>query len=314
MASNAAVSGQGLYNKARQFLSKKKTRTYILPTGFGVAFGLMSLVLFFMAVGYSNNLIYIFFFFLISVAFTGTFITNKNVDGVDVIDVHVDEAFCDETSALSVTLKNNAKSPCFQIESYFEKYPETSSRTDLEPQEEDVVLVPFVFKKRGRHLLPRIAVQSTFPFSLLRAWRVFKTPREITVYPARKGEEAFPQNSYAETDSENTGLFREHRTYQSTDSLRRIDWKATARRQELLVKNFEESEKPSLHFSWRQTAHLHDEEARISQLCLWIDEAHKLGHSFSLEVGKHHIAKDQSSAHRKMCLEVLAHLSREDLL
>ncbi len=92
MASSGAVNGQGLYKKALQFLSKrKKTRTYIFPTSFGFAFGAMALVLFFLAVGYANNLIYIFVFFLISVAFTGVFITNRNVDGVELVSLQADE-------------------------------------------------------------------------------------------------------------------------------------------------------------------------------------------------------------------------------
>ncbi|KHD87308.1 MAG: hypothetical protein OM95_15235 [Bdellovibrio sp. ArHS] len=306
------MNGQGFYKKARQFLSKKKTRTYILPTGFGIAFGLMSLVLFFMAVGYSNNLIYIFFFFLISVAFTGTFITNKNIDGVDVVEVHIDEAFAEEAALLSVTLKNRSGSPSYQVECYCEKYPEVSSSVDIEAGKEEDVFTPFSFKKRGRHSLPRIGVQSTFPFSLLRSWRVFRIQYEFIVYPARKGTEAFPAGSYSQADNEKTGLFKEHRRYQNTDSMRRIDWKASARRQELLVKSFEEAEKPSLHFSWNQTAHLKNYEERISQLCLWVDQAYRLGHAFSLTLRAQEVPRGEGLSHRKKCLEMLALLGAEE--
>ncbi len=93
----------------------------------------------------------------------------------------------------------------------------------------------------------------------------------------------------------------------------RIDWRASARRQELLVKNFEEMEKPSLRFSWEQTENIVSAEDRISQLCLWVDLADRQGHAYSLELGPHATGMDRGPAHRKACLKILAMISVAEL-
>lgn len=229
----------------------------------------MALVLFFLAVGYANNLIYIFVFFLISVALTSVLITNKNVDGVEIENIYGENLFAEERSALVVHLKNHFTAPAWNLVVFFEK---TEERAEL---------------------------SSLNPASL--------------VYPAKKGDPQFPQKSYGSEDLKNSGLFRDHREYQSSDSTMRIDWRASARRQELLVKNFEEMEKPSLRFSWEQTSHLTDFESRISQLCLWIDEAEKRGHAYSLDLNNIKTPLERGPSHWKTCLESLAILNSGDV-
>lgn len=273
----------------------------------------MALVLFFFAVGYANNLIYIFVFFLISVALTSVLITNKNVDGVEAENIYAENVFAEERNVLVVHLKNYFTAPAWSLVVFFEKTDERSELSSLNPSSEENVSVYWKANKRGRVILPRLILQSTFPFGLLRAWKIFKKPREVLVYPARKGDSQFPQKSYGSEELKNSGLFRDHREYQSSDSMMRIDWRASARRQELLVKNFEEMEKPSLRFSWGQTSHLSDFEARVSQLCLWIDEAEKRGHAYSLELNNKKTPLERGPAHWKMCLETLALLSAGDV-
>lgn len=284
-----------------------------MPTSFGFAFGTMALVLFFLAVGYANNLIYIFVFFLISVALTGVLVTNKNVDGVEAENLQAESFFAEEKGTLVVTLKNHFSSSAWEINTYFEKSEEKSFLSALNPAEEKNISVFWTSQQRGRIRLPRLIIQSTFPFGLLRAWKVYRKPREILVYPARKGERSFPLSSLSSEDFSNTGLFRDHRTYQSTDSMMRVDWRASARRQELLVKNFEHQDKPTLHFLWSQTEYLNNIEDRLSQLCLWIDEAERKGHQYSLQIGTHQTSLERGPAHWKRCLEVLATISPGEL-
>lgn len=300
------MNGQGLYKKVRQFLSKKRTRTYIVPSAFGFAFGAMALILFFLAVGYANNLIYIFVFFLISVALTSVLITNKNVDGLEAENILSENNFADERGSFAVPIKNFFSTPAWEVSVFFEKTEERTTVTSISPGEEESILIYWTPAERGVVKLPRLILQSTFPFGLLRAWKVFKKPREVLIYPARKGEPQFPQKSFGSDELKNSGLFRDHREYQSSDSMMRIDWRASARRQELLVKNFEEMEKPSLQFSWEQTSHLADFELRLSQLCLWIDEAEKQGHQYSLQLGTEKTARERGPSHWKTCLEILA--------
>ena len=95
--------------------------------------------------------------------------------------------------------------------------------------------------------------------------------------------------------------------------MRRIDWRASARRQELLVKNLEENNKAPLVFKWEFTTHLGDFEQRISQLCLWVDEAERRGHQYALSVGDSLVEMDNGIAHWKKCMRVLSLLQPADV-
>lgn len=272
----------------------------------------MALVLFFLAVGYANNLVYIFFFFLVSVALTSVLITNKNVDGVEVENISAEPVFAGEEGSLNLVLINYSKSPAWELEFFLEKNNKTFL-SSLEPNDDNAVSVTWVPSQRGLVKVPRLYMQSYFPFGLLRAWKVFKDRGEVLVFPSRQGDKEFPRKSYDSTAFDNTGVFRDHRLFQGSDSLTKIDWRASARRQELLVKNFEESEKPSLHFSWRQTEHLADAEARLSQLALWVDEAERQGHSYSLSVGSFQSSLNRGPDHWRGCLEYLARVNIGEL-
>lgn len=277
-----------------------------MPSAFGFAFGAMALILFFLAVGYANNLIYIFVFFLISVALTSVLITNKNVDGLEAENIFSENNFAEERGSFVASVRNYFSSPAWEISVFFEKTEERSMTSSISSGEEQNISIYWTPSKRGVVKLPRLILQSTFPFGLLRAWKVFKKPREVLIFPSRKGDPQFPQKSFGSDELKNSGLFRDHREYQSSDSMMRIDWRASARRQELLVKNFEEMEKPSLQFSWEQTSHIADFELRLSQLCLWIDEAEKRGHQYSLQLGSKKTAMERGPTHWKACLEILA--------
>ncbi|UXR65770.1 DUF58 domain-containing protein [Bdellovibrio bacteriovorus] len=313
MASNEVVSGLSRFRKPLQFLSKKKKRTYIMPSRFGVAFGAMALVLFFLAVGYANNLIYIFVFFLISVAVTGILLTNKNMDIVRVEGIESPELFAKEEGRVRVDLENNSDIPAWEVEAVFAKSKDLTERISLAPKSQESLFLRFTPLSRGYISLPRITLQSVYPFGLLRAWKYAVSEQKILIFPQRRGDVEFPVDSVSGEGMQQSGLFRDHRTFQSADPLSRIDWRASARRQELLVKNYEEPEKPALSFSWEQTAYLEDPESRISQLCLWVDQAAKQGYSYSLTVGSKEHGKNSGAAHRQECLKTLALLQTENL-
>lgn len=301
------MNGPSLYSRIRQSLSRKGTRTYIFPTGFGLAFAAMALVLFFLAVGYANNLIYLFVFFLIAVAVTGTLVTNRNIEGLELEAIRADAFFAEEKSRIGVRLKNYKSLASWQLEAYFGKNPSSLAQRDcVRGLEEQELSVDFICAQRGWIPLPRLIVQSTFPFGLLRAWKLFKNTPSILVFPARRGDVIFPSESSSQDELKNSGLFRDHRPHQSSDSVMRVDWRASARRQQLLVKNFEELEKPTLRFQWSQTQHLQETEKRLSQLSLWIDQAERNGHQYSLELVNQKTSLDRGPAHWRRCLEMLA--------
>ncbi|UYL08954.1 DUF58 domain-containing protein [Bdellovibrio sp. SKB1291214] len=305
MASNVVANGLQFLKRRRQSQSKK-ARTYILPTRFGMAFGLMSLVLFFMAVGYANNLIYIFFFFLTSVAFTGMVITNRNVQAVSFSRILPGEVFAQEEGRLRVELQNTTMTTSFEIEVVTDRKTKEALRSTVAPEIESVVPVAWTPAKRGMQSAPTLRIQGSYPFGLLQAWKVIKSPGSVLVFPARQGVTEFPMGSGADSVAESMGLFLNHKIYQSGDPVRRIDWKASARRNEVLIKKYEEPEKPALNFSWEQTESLRDPELRLSQMALWIDQAEAQNYVYSMRIGAVQTPSAKGREHWRRCLELLA--------
>jgi uncharacterized protein (DUF58 family) len=285
-----------------------------MPSRFGLAFGVMALVLFFMAVGYANNLIYLIVFFLISVGFTGILVTNKNIQHLQFENLKNPDLFATEDGELILAIHNKSQNDCWDVQARLEKTDIASDKILVPSLSSEELKIFFTAPHRGQQPLPRIILESTYPFGLLRAWKVFTSVTEILIFAERKGSPNFPRDSITGEGTQNQGLFRDHRIFQSADPLGRIDWKASARRQEILVKNFEEPEKPTLHFSWDQTKHLGNHEDRISQLALWIDQAEKTGHTYSLSVVLRDVPPSKGLLHWRECQGILAQLPKEDLL
>lgn len=290
-----------------------KRKTYILPTKFGLAFLVMTLVLFFMAVGYANNLIYIFVFFLISISLTGIVITNRNVDRAYVVVVQPESNFAMENAVVNIEIENRGSRPIWDLQLTFAGSEEEFFIRKVEPHARAVAEVPWRPQKRGLCKLPVLTLKSTFPFGLLKSWQKYRFDQTVLIFPQREGEKIFPPEARDDERNQPVGLFKEHRLYQSSDSPTRIDWRATARRQELLVKNYEEAAKEKLHFDFAQTSQINDLEAKLSQLTVWIDEAEKSGHSYSLKVQNFALSSSRGPGHFFNCLEHLATVEKDDL-
>ena len=104
--------------------------------------------------------------------------------------------------------------------------------------------VELLFPRRGLYRQDSFIIQTRFPFGFLEKWRRVDSPVEALVYPQVEPTEEFyeilPMVS-GEMESMHRG--RGHdlyaiRDYQSADSARHVDWKATARTGELKVREF----------------------------------------------------------------------------
>jgi uncharacterized protein (DUF58 family) len=95
------------------------------------------------------------------------------------------------------------------------------------------------------------------------------------------------------------------RAFHPGDSPRRIAWKAYAREQGLYVKDYAGTAVTSHSFDWDALTGL-GAEARLSQLCRWIEDAHAAGRAFGLRLPGVEIAPNVGPGHRQRCLTALA--------
>ena len=276
-----------------------------------------------MAIGYGNNILYFFVFLLVSMGITGAWQTNKNVESTQLNKIESEFLFANENNSLILHLHNNYnKSPLWDIEVLAEVETAQTPKFNMIPEVTVAknVEVAWMPAHRGRMRIPRITVQSRFPYKMLRAWKYFEKTELVLVYPQRRGQQNFrsllgSQNEQElEAKPESEGLFRDYREFQRTDSPSRIDWKRSLKHQKHLIKNYENAGERKILIDWKMTSAELGFEERLSQLCLWVDLCHKKNEFYSLKLDSFQTEFAASLLHYKICLERLALVSKDELL
>ena len=95
------------------------------------------------------------------------------------------------------------------------------------------------------------------------------------------------------------------RSYRAGDAPKLIAWKALAREQPLLTKEFSAMASSELWLDW-EDARAADIEARLSVLAHWVLQAEQFGQSYGLRLPGTVIAPARGESHRTRCLEALA--------
>ena len=114
---------------------------------------------------------------------------------------------------------------------------------NLEGESSATTELPLPAPSRGRFELKRLAITTVYPMGFFRSWRYEPTDAHYLVYPAPVGVMPLPGGAAVTADAvagagaggdDYTGV----RPYQSGESQRHVDWRAVARGQPLLVKQF----------------------------------------------------------------------------
>lgn len=275
-----------------------------MPTGFGVVFGSVVLFLFLIALGYQNNVVYAFVFFIGSIAVSAMIHTNSNVDKLLMEEPEHVLFFADENNPLRMHIQNPKTTASFGLK--LKTPTDEVSIPQILAQNSAWCLITWRPKSRGPQSGPKLTLYSTHPVGLLRSWREDKSLKSVLVYPARKGI-GLQQSQHLSGRIDTTPtLFREHREYHAGDLTRRIDWRKSQHLGKTLLRVFEgNEEKGIIHFDWQDTAELEDNERRLSQLCLWLTQAEKLGYKYSFRRESREVLPASGLEHLKVCLDEL---------
>jgi uncharacterized protein (DUF58 family) len=157
--------------------------------------------------------------------------------------VHRDQQFL-----VTLRLENHKRLlPCMSLRITTAAAPQESAGYILKipAQRAAVLRISECFPRRGVHLLPSVAVITTFPLGLFEARVTVSDERRIVVYPrvvtARIGL-LDRTNGYGETPRMMRGdgdEFFALREYMPGDDIRKINWRASARAGSLIVKQLE---------------------------------------------------------------------------
>ncbi len=283
-------------------------RIYILPNAQGIAFGFLVFGMLMGALNYNNSLGLAVTFLMASLALVAMHHCHRNLSGLSIRFAGDTPAFVGQKARFKVTLINDSAAPRFGLTLRRGAY--VTESVHLEPGEHVTLSLEVEANARGRLPIDRFGVFTTFPLGLFHCWAWIHPQWQSVAYPkpAPPGLEPPPQQTDTGGANDNTrgdADFAGLRGYRPGDSPRHIAWKAYARGQELLVKQYSGTDVTS-HWLDFEALDQMGLEARLSQLTRWVIDANSEGHAWGLRLPGQTLAPDLGPAHRDRCLKALA--------
>ena len=283
-------------------------RIYILPTGVGLVFGLMTFTMLLGSMNYNNNLSFALTFLLVGLGFISMHQCQRNLVGLEVAFAGVDPVFAGQAAEFRVAVTNHSRTRRPNLRLYVGNI--RSRIIDLEPGESRVLHIEIPTGQRGTLTLERFGICSLFPFELFRAWAWLYMDLSVLVYPRPAEQVPEPPpiqtaHGHRQHDARGEEDFAGLRRYHAGDSPRHVAWKAYARSGEMLSKQFAGADTSSQWFDFDYIGGA-DVERKLSILTRWVVDADRTAKDYGLRVPGSEFGPSHGEHHRHCCLESLA--------
>ncbi|GLQ97471.1 DUF58 domain-containing protein [Dyella mobilis] len=279
-----------------------RRRVYILPTGFGVAFTLLLLVMMVGSLNYSNNAALLLTCLLGAATCISMLIAFRTLNGLRLRGLRAGHATAGQPVDITFDFEARRLRQAVRLD-----IAQSSRAFDVHGRTDVTLSIPT--ERRGWLSVPRFCIWTTWPMGLFRAWSWMHPEQAVLVWP--QPEHSGPAPALPVEDSHRQRLHRGEdlaalRDYRSGDSIRHVAWKASARHENLLVKDYEQPEaRQEWCLDWRQLKGLSD-EARIARLARWLGEAQAQGRHWSLWLPGEAIELGSGPSHYARCMTALA--------
>ncbi|WP_372870941.1 DUF58 domain-containing protein [Shewanella sp.] len=291
--------------QAEQTLSHKGI--FILPSGFGLAWLLLTLLLYLLGTNYQNNLILGVALLLSSLFVTCMIYSYRNLEGVTLKRRPLPPIYAGETLAMPLSVSAGR-----DVHQLALAYPGVTPVYLSVFDEDASVLVPIPTHQRGLLNPGRLKVESRFPLGLMRTWIWVDLAIDHPVF-ANHLENKIPPFSHAQDGSENeagilvTGMdeYQGLRTYIPGESLKQVAWKQLAQGRGMLSKDFG---RPQGAPEWLNLDVLQEGtlEERLSLLSYWVDELAARQQVYGLILPGVEIPPGSGENHRLTCQTAMA--------
>jgi uncharacterized protein (DUF58 family) len=173
------------------------------------------------------------------------------------------------------------------------------------------VTLRFPARQRGEHKVETLCLTSAYPLGFIRFLKNFASSQTYIVYPKPAGDVRLPSGFVHRRDGRllmelgEGDDFAGLRAYVHGESQRHIDWRAVARGQPLMTKEFA-AEAEGLVYLDFSALHLANVEERLSQLALWVIEAERARRPYGLRLPGTEIPPAVGQPHFHQCLRALS--------
>ncbi|MFN0087993.1 MAG: DUF58 domain-containing protein [Blastocatellia bacterium] len=221
----------------------------------GLVFSALILLVAILSLSSGNNLLYLFLSVLLATMFVSLLGSRLSLSRVRISARYPEQLFAGEQAPFDITLMNRKRAlPAFSIGVAI---LEAGGKAAVEPRLTELCYVPLIpagteavsrqvriYPKRGVYHIRGMVLGTRFPLGFIEQRRLVETEGEIVVYPAPASAgrfEALVRQAQGRMESRMKGAgsdLHAIRRYQTSDHHHHIDWKATAKTSNLMVREF----------------------------------------------------------------------------
>ncbi|WP_244622995.1 DUF58 domain-containing protein [Shewanella salipaludis] len=285
------------------------SRIFILPSGFGLLWLLLVLVLYLFGTNYQNNLVIGLSILLFSLFNTCIIYSYRNLAGLTLASLPPPQVYAGDTLTFPIHLSSSHSSH----ELYLRFGANAAHRVPGVTREKVLARVTLVHPRRGPVQPGRLTLASNYPLGLCRAWShvdlalhhlVFAAPRSQALQLERRqdsDDKSLTQGKSTMGVNEFKGL----KSYVIGESLKHVAWKQWAQGRGMLSKEFHQLQGVPL---WLELGPLAPNglEQRLSELAWQVDRLTADGQRFGLSLGQQRFGPGEGAAHRLLCQRAIA--------
>jgi uncharacterized protein (DUF58 family) len=285
-------------------------RVYIVPARLGWLFAATLVILLIGSINYALSLGFALTFLLAGMGLAGMVHTARNLARIAISVGRAEPVFAGESAQFRLYLDGG---PGFDRPAILARHLAAGSQLVVDVPAgglaEVVLAVPAA--RRGWLPLGRVMLETRFPLGLFRAWSYIEPDARCLVYPKPERAALPPPSAEAaagalRTQTTGNDDFAGLRGYQPSDSPRHVAWKAVARSDVMLTKQFTGEAAAELWLDWQLLPSRMGPEQRLSRLAGWVLAAERAGAHYGLRLPGLEIAPRRGDSHSAACLQALA--------
>lgn len=290
-------------------------RLWVLPNRHSLGLAAVLFAMWYAGASQNNSAAYLLCFILAAITAVSTLHTAANLRGLEVAADLIKPVFVGEEVAVPLTLTTDSRRRHLAILVSSAGTSQPARFVEVSAGKGTRTILRLPATKRGRFEELSVRLSTQFPLGFFTASRLETLRQTYFIYPQPLGNAPLPRElATARVGSEGVRAegddFGGVRAWRSGESQRHIDWKAAARGQPLLIKQWVGEAEEVVHLDWQKLPAL-DPEARLSQLTRWLLEAQSRGVSYSLAIPGFTAAATTGEGHLHACLRALAEFQNE---
>lgn len=284
-------------------------RVFILPTRQGLLLALVVLLILIGSTNYDLSLGFVLAFLLAAAGIQTMLHTFRNLAQLRITAGRSEAVFAGEMVLFTLHLANPTRAARYAIAVTADR--NEADYVDVPAEGSASATVEIPAQRRGWLRPGRLMLVTRFPAGLFRAWSYAEPDVRCLVYPAPATPGLpLPASTAGDGEGGEQGQGQEEfaglRQYRPGDAPRHIAWKAVARDDTLVTKQFAGRAPVELWLRWDALPQAMDIESRLSHLARWVIEAERGQLTYGLRLPGDTVAPGNGPAHRNTCLRALA--------